>query len=53
MLDEGAVELLFIWARLEMGKSDTQPAAERTAGYRRAIEALGHGGGHPGDRPLL
>ena len=41
MLDEGAVELLFIWARLEMGKSDTQPAAERTAGYRRAIEALG------------
>ena len=40
MLDEGAVELLFIWARLEIGKSDTQPAAERTAGYRRAIEAL-------------
>ena len=41
MLDEGAVELLFIWARLEMGKSDAQPAAERAAGHRRAIEALG------------
>ena len=41
MLDEGAVELLFVWARLEMGKSETQPAAERNAGYRRAIEALG------------
>jgi tetratricopeptide (TPR) repeat protein len=41
MLDEGAVELLFVWARLEMGKSDAQPAAERNAGYRRAIEALG------------
>ena len=40
MLDEGAVELLFIWARLEMGKSDDTPAAERAAGYRRAIEAL-------------
>ena len=40
MLDEGAVELLFVWARLEMGQSDTQPAAERIAGYRRAIEAL-------------
>ncbi len=40
MLDEGAVELLFISARLELRISDTQPAAERTAGYRRAIEAL-------------
>ena len=40
MLDEGAVELLFIAARLELGISDTQPAAERTAGYRRAIKAL-------------
>ena len=27
LLDEGAVELLFIWARLEMGKSDAQPAS--------------------------
>ena len=41
MLDEGAVELLFVWARLEMRKSETQPATERNAGYRRAIEALG------------
>ncbi len=40
ILDEGAVELLFVWARLEMGQSDTQPAAERIAGYRQAIEAL-------------
>ena len=40
ILDEGAVELLFIWARLEMGQSDTQPAAERIAGYRQAVEAL-------------
>ena len=40
MLDEGAVELLFIWARLEMGKSDAQSTNERTAGYRRAIEVL-------------
>jgi tetratricopeptide (TPR) repeat protein len=41
LLDEGAVELLFVWARLEMGKSDAQPAAERAAGHRRAIDALG------------
>ncbi|MHB8974423.1 MAG: protein kinase domain-containing protein [Pirellulaceae bacterium] len=41
LLDEGAVELLFVWARLEMGKSEALPAAERHAGYRRAIEALG------------
>ena len=41
MLDEGAVELLFIWARLAIGICDTQPAAKRTAGYRRAIRALG------------
>jgi hypothetical protein len=32
MLDERAVELLFIWARLELGRSDIQPTAERTAG---------------------
>jgi tetratricopeptide (TPR) repeat protein len=41
LLDEGAVELLFVWARLEMGKSESQPAAVRDAGYRRAIETLG------------
>ena len=41
ILDEGAVELLFVWARLEMGQCDTQPVAERAASYRRAIEALG------------
>ena len=41
MLDEGAVELLFIWARLEMGKSDAQSAADRAAGHRRASEVLG------------
>ncbi|MHB8969955.1 MAG: tetratricopeptide repeat protein [Pirellulaceae bacterium] len=41
LLDEGAVELLFVWARLEMGKSEALSAAERNAGYRRAIEALG------------
>ncbi len=41
MLDEGAVELLFIWARLEMGQSDTQPAAERIAGYRQAPRGPG------------
>ncbi|MHB8974088.1 MAG: protein kinase domain-containing protein [Pirellulaceae bacterium] len=40
-LDEGAVELLFIWSRLEIGKSDSLPASERTAGYYRAIKALG------------
>ncbi|MHB8861531.1 MAG: tetratricopeptide repeat protein, partial [Pirellulaceae bacterium] len=41
ILDEGTVELVFIWARLQMGQSDGQPTPQRAAGYRQAIEALG------------
>ena len=39
-LEEGVVELLFVWARLEIGRSDKQPAAELQAGHRRAVDAL-------------
>ena len=39
-LEEGVVELLFVWARLEIGKSDAQPSAELQAGYRRAADAF-------------
>ena len=39
-LEEGVVELLFIWARLEIGKSDGQTTAELQAGHRRAVDAF-------------
>jgi tetratricopeptide (TPR) repeat protein len=40
VIEEGVVELLFIRVRLEIGRSNEQPPAERAAGHRRAIEAL-------------
>ena len=40
ILEEGAIELVFIWGRLEVARSGQQAPAERAAAHRRAVDGF-------------